>query len=128
MAKQLGRKATLSRNGTPIANLRTKSLQINNEIVDVTDDDSSGWAERLNEPGQTEVTFSIEGVLASDTLRAEALSQSLLKADTLTYADGGTLTGDFVLASYSEEHTYNDVVTFSAELQSSGAITYTAAP
>lgn len=124
MAKQLGRKLILSRNGEPIANLRTKSISVNNELVDVSDDDSSGWREHLDEPGQTEVNISAEGVLANDTLRAEALSQSLLKGDTITYPDGGTLTGSFGLASYSEEHPYNEVATFTAELQSSGVITY----
>lgn len=127
MAKALGRKVTLERNGEPIANLRTKSLEINNELVDVTDDDSSGWREHLDEPGQKEVNLSVEGVLANDKLREEAFSTSSIKADTLIYPDGGTVSGDFALASYSEEHNYNEPGTFSAEIQSSGAITYTAA-
>ena len=125
MAKALGRKLIYKRDGEPIANLRTKSLSVNNELVDVTDDDSSGWREHLDEPGQIEVNWSIDGVLANDTLLIEALSKSLIKGDEIEYADGGTLTGDFALASYSEDHNYNEVATFSAELQSSGEITYT---
>lgn len=126
MAKVLGRKLILSRDGVPIANLRTKSLSINNELVNVSDDDSSGWQEFLDEPGEVAANWSVDGVLANDTLRAEALSKSLIKADTITYDDGGTMTGDFALASYSEEHAYSDAATFSAEIQSSGVITYTA--
>lgn len=127
MAKTLGRKMIFKRNGTPIANLRSKSLSINNELVDTTDSDSSGWAERLAEPGQKEVVLSVSGVLANDTLRAEAISTSLLQADTIEFADGATLTGNFVLGNYSEGHEYNEVATFDAEVQSSGEITYTAA-
>lgn len=127
MAKALGRKLIVSRDGQPIANLRTKSLSINNETVDVTDDDSSGWQEYLDEPGQIGVSWSVDGVLANDTLRQEALSKTLIKANTITFADGATMTGSFILSSYSEDHGYNEAGTFSGEMQSSGAITYTPA-
>lgn len=128
MAKQLGRKAILERDGVPIANLRTKEVSIEGEPVDVTDSDSSGWHEVLDEPGERNVTMSVSGVLANDTLREEALSSTRIKADKLTYADGGELSGDFFLSSYSESHEYNEAATFDAELQGTGTITYTAAP
>lgn len=125
MAKALGRKLILSRNAEPIANLRAKSLSINNETVDVTDGDSSGWQEYLDEPGQIGVSWSVDGVLADDTLRIEALSKSLIKADEIEFPDGATMSGNFILSNYSEDHPYSEAGTFSAELQSSGEITYT---
>lgn len=127
MSKQLGREITVERDSEPIANIRTKSMSVNREPVDFTDDDSSGWRELAEKPGQIEVSMSVEGVLSDDTLRDEALSTDGLKVNTLEYSDGGTVAGDFLLTSYEEEGTYNDVTTFSAELQGSGEITYTAA-
>jgi len=126
MAKHLGREVIFKRGGEPIANLRTKSLSVNREAVDVTDDDSDGWREILGTPGQIEVDWSVSGVLANDSLRAEALTSGGIDADEVEYPDGGTLSGDFFLASYSETHEYNDAATFEAELQSSGEISYTA--
>lgn len=125
MAKHLGRKVILSRDGEPIANLRTKELSIDGEPADITDDDSSGWHEVLDEPGEINVTMSVSGVLANDTLRAEAFSTSRIKGDELSYPDGGSVEGDFFLQSYSESHEYNEASTFDAELLGSGEMTYT---
>lgn len=125
MAKHLGRKVIFKRDGEPVANLRTKELQVNRGPVDVSDDDSSGWREILPEPGQIEIDWSVSGILANDALRVEALTMGGIEADTIEYPDGGELTGDFFLSSYSETHEYNEVSTFDAELQSSGEMTYT---
>lgn len=126
MAKHLGRKVILKDEADePIANLRTKEVSVDREPVDVTDDDSSGWREIIPEPGQVNVNMSVSGVLANDDLRALAISTDGLKARTLEYPDGGTLTGDFFLASYSETHEYNAASTFESEIQSSGTIIYT---
>lgn len=128
MAKQLGRKIIVARGGTPIANVRTKSLSINREPVDVTDDDSAGWRELLDEPGQMEINMTVEGVFSSDSILQEAMSTSSgLTAHTLTFADGGALTGSFALASFELEGAYNEAATYSFEIQSSGVITYTPA-
>lgn len=127
MAKSLGRKITLERDGAPIANIRTKSLSINRELVDTTDDDSSGWAEHLDEAGQVEVTMSVEGVFADDTVLQEALDPaSGNKPHTLIYPDGSEISGDFGIASFEQEAEYNAVTTYSFELRASGEVTRTA--
>ena len=55
-------------------------------------------------------------------------SANLLLTDiTLDFADGGTISGNFYLASYEETGSHEDAVTFSASLQSSGSWTYTTA-
>lgn len=126
MAKHAGRKVILEdESGEPIANLRTKELSVDREPIDVTDDDSSGWREILPEPGQVNINISISGVLANDTIRQAAISTNGLSARTLVYPDGGEITADFFLASYSETHEYNEASTFEGELQSSGTATYT---
>lgn len=113
-----------------VAGVRTKGVNINAEPVDVTDDDSSGWRELLDEPGQKQVDLSLSGVTDDDTWRAKMMTSIATQAHEdmeITYPDGGTLTGKFFIASYNETGEYNGAVTFEMELQSSGTITFAAA-
>ena len=128
MAKYLGRKVILKKGTTPIANVRTKSLSINRELVDSSDDDSGAWATHLDEPGQIDVSISVEGVIADHSILGEALNVATgNETYTLTYPDGGIVSGSFGLSSFALEDTYNDVSTYSFEMRASGEVTYTAA-
>jgi TP901-1 family phage major tail protein len=127
MAKYLGRKVILKKGTTPIANVRTKSLSINRELVDSSDDDSGAWATHLDEPGQIDVSISVEGVIADHSILGEALNVATgNETYTLTYPDGGIVSGSFGLSSFALEDTYNDVSTYSFEMRASGEVTYTA--
>jgi TP901-1 family phage major tail protein len=127
MAKYLGRKVILKKDNTPIANVRTKSLSINRELVDSSDDDSGAWATHLDEPGQIDVSISVEGVIADHSILGEALNVATgNETYTLTYPDGGIVSGSFGLSSFALEDTYNDVSTYSFEMRASGEVTYTA--
>jgi TP901-1 family phage major tail protein len=128
MVKYLGRKVILKKGATPIANVRTKSLSINRELVDSSDDDSGAWATHLDEPGQIDVSISVEGVIADHSILGEALNVATgNETYTLTYPDGGIVSGSFGLSSFALEDTYNDVSTYSFEMRASGEVTYTAA-
>jgi len=127
MAKYLGRKVILKKDNTPIANVRTKSLSINRELVDSSDDDSGAWATHLDEPGQIDVSISVEGVIADHSILGEALNVATgNETYTLTYPDGGIVSGSFGLSSFALEDTYNDVSTYSFEMRASGEVTYSA--
>ena len=127
MAKYLGRKVILKKGATPMANVRTKSLSINRELVDSSDDDSGAWATHLDEPGQIDVSISVEGVIADHSILGEALNVATgNETYTLTYPDGGIVSGSFGLSSFALEDTYNDVSTYSFEMRASGEVTYTA--
>ena len=127
MVKYLGRKVILKKGATPIANVRTKSLSINRELVDSSDDDSGAWATHLDEPGQIDVSISVEGVIADHSILGEALNAATgNETYTLTYPDGGIVSGSFGLSSFALEDTYNDVSTYSFEMRASGEVTYTA--
>lgn len=126
MAKYLGRKVILTQGATPIANLRTKSMTVNRELVDVTDDDSGAWAEHLAEPGQIDVSLSLEGVISDMAVFQKALDPATgNESYTLTYPDGGTVTASFGISSFGLEDTYNDVSTYSFEMRATGVVTYT---
>lgn len=126
MPASSGRELVLKRGTTVVAGVRTKAMAITRAGIDVTTDDDSGFRTMLGEPGQKELNVSVSGVTKDDVLRADAVNGATLQAYTLEFEDGSTVTGDFFLATYTETGTYNEAVTFEAEIQSSGTFTFTA--
>lgn len=124
----LGRQLVLTVAGQSIAGSQTKGLSCNNEPVDVTDDDSSGWRELMALPGLKTVELPISGVLKNLELMQSffnAAGGSQMFAVSCTYADGSIAAGNFFLASFSETGESNGAKTFDSTWQSSGAITFT---
>lgn len=129
MAAESGRNLVINKNATAIAGVRAKTITTGNEAIDISTDDELGWRTLLTNPGQRTFDISIEGVTKDTVLRAAAFGANLLLTDiTVDFPDGATLSGDFYFNNYEESGNYNDAVTFSASLQSSGVITYTPAP
>ena len=109
-----------------LAGVRTKSMSINGEPIDVTNDDDAGWRTMLDMPGELSVEFSCSGVAKNHTLLAEALSSTdRVQSTLLLWTGGGKLQGNFFVVSYSETGEYQGGVTFEATFQSQGAVTYT---
>lgn len=129
MAANIGREFVIKKGATAIAGVRTKSLSFNGEPIDVTTDDDNGFRTLLATAGQKSVDMSVEGLTKDATIREAALSgTSLLLTDiTVDYPNGDKLAGNFFLNSVEESGTYNDAITFTASLQSSGEFTYTPA-
>lgn len=122
MAEQLGRKVTVSVDGDVVATARTTSMTVNNESVNITSAGDDGVRRLMDEPGEKSVEITLDGLYTDESLYDLAQGASLLTAVVLTY-ETYTLTGDFFLASYNEGQPYNEAITFSATLQSSGAVT-----
>lgn len=126
MAAAKGRELLVKKGSTVLAGIRTKGVSMNGEPIDITTDDDAGYRALLNDAGTYSIDLSIEGITKDDTLRSLiAAGGSLMLTDiTIVYPDGKTLAGDFFLNSLEETGTYNEAVTFSGSLQSSGAWTY----
>lgn len=123
-----GRQVTMTVDGEAVAGVRVKTPSVEGTPVDVTDDDSTGWNEVLDNAGQMTVSLSVEGLMKGDVLRAKAYSENdRIVPVTLTYPDGGEVSGDFYLQTYEEGMTYNEAVTFTASLMSTGTVSYTPA-
>ena len=122
MAKDIGRNLVLSRSGTPIAGVRTKSVSISNETIDFTDDDSNGWQELADAVGQREVTISVSGIYVDDDLLDLALNENIQDDFTLTSESGRTVSGTFNITEYSESGEHTGEATFEAEFSSSGVV------
>lgn len=128
MAASAGRQITLNWGNTSppteIGGLREKGVEMNGEPIDITSDDDDGWRKLLSIPAQNEVTISISGVTKDNTLKNAWFTGARTEDVVITLADGSTLTGEFMLTSYTETGTYNEATVFEGELQSSGVITF----
>jgi predicted secreted protein len=129
MASEYGRKVVLLWDAAAILGVREKSLTINGEAVNVTSDEDDGVQILLAEDAETSVTIELSGVTKDSILRAAKFAggAALREAVTLTYTDGAEIAGNFQLGAYSEGQPYNEAVTFTATLMSTGAVTYTPA-
>jgi hypothetical protein len=76
---------------------------------------------------QDEVNVSLAGLMKDLVLRNAWFAGGTNRQKTLvlTWPDGSILSGTFQLISYTESIPYNDAISFQAELQSSGAWSYT---
>jgi predicted secreted protein len=126
MAAQTGRNIYVSKGATRLLGARAKSLSLNGEPVDVTNDDSLGWREVLAEFGVKSVDVEVEGVLKDGVLVA-AWFTSGLAAYTVTVTGIGTFTGNWMLTSVPLAGSHDGEITYTGTLQSSGAITFTPA-
>jgi predicted secreted protein len=121
MAEVLGRKVTISVGGSVVGTARTTSMTINNEAVNITSAGDDGVRRMMDEAGEKSVEITLDGLYTDASLMDLALGTSLLEAVVLDYGTY-TLGGDFFLSSYNEGQPYNEAITFSATLMSSGAV------
>src|SRR5688572_7350611 len=100
MPALIGRRVTFTPTGagTPVTGMRTKTITINNEAVDITSDDDSGWQTFLSEdPAQRGITLAVEGVTKDAALINLAMTggAGLISEYTLEIEGIGTAVGDF---------------------------------
>jgi len=126
MAATPGHKVKLYKGGVLVAGVRTKNMTVNNESVDITSDDDDGFRTFMARSGQKNLDISVEGVAKDSVFLNEAIAGSdLLTGYTLVFEDFAnyTITGDFRIANVQFGAQYKEAVTFSAEMNSSGAYT-----
>lgn len=119
--------------GTPttIGGLRTKSLTINGDAVDVTTSDSAGrWQELLANAAVKSIEATGAGVVQNDALGKSlvaAIIAGTKETLTLVIPGIGTFAGDFFFtnAKYNGEHT--NAVMFDLTMKSTGQPTFTPA-
>lgn len=133
MPALVGRKVTFtptSSGGTPVTGMRTKTITLNNEPIDITSDDDSGWRTFLSDdPALRSIDIAVEGVTKDAQLIELAATggSGLVSGYALEFDGLGTFTGDFYIGSLELGANYNEAVTFSCTIQSSGVADWTAA-
>lgn len=132
MTAFVGRKAVLSF-GSPlvaIAALRTKTMTMANEAIDVTSDDDVGFRKLLADPGTKTLDMTVEGVAKDvatfNSLIALAVSGTdILDTFSILFPSIGTMAGEFIISNFEIGAPYNEAATFSCTIQSAGAFTWT---
>jgi TP901-1 family phage major tail protein len=123
-------KMDISGTMTTIGGLRSTSININDEAVDITNKDSGSSRTLLPQGGILSMSISASGVFtdstAEQTLRSK-VHQSTFESYNLIVPDLGTYAGQFMIESLSFSGEFNGEVTFDLSLQSSGPITFSAA-
>ena len=120
-----------------IGGLRSTSMTINGEMVDITAKDSATFSGSSGHDigralgsnmGIRSMSVSASGVFTDsageNNLRGAAFTGSSVNYD-LVFGDGSTVKGAFIITSYERAGEYNGEETFSVTLESNGTKTYT---
>tara|TARA_R100001230_G_C5585031_1_gene102846 strand:+ start:240 stop:668 length:429 start_codon:yes stop_codon:yes gene_type:complete len=124
--------------GTPatMGGLRSTSMTINGEAVDITTKDSNAFITSGNDKardllqggGVRSMTLSASGVFTDSSteniLRGFAFDGAIQNYD-LVFSDGSKISGAFLVTSYERAGEFNGEETYSVTLESSNTITYT---
>lgn len=134
MAKFLGKSFVLQvgdvatpTNFQTVGAMRSTSLSINNEAIDVTDKDVMPWRELL-EGGIRSLDATLEGIVSDSstlaTLRSAVMTGQIRHCKIVS-ALGDTWTGKFQIQTCERTGPHDKEETYSIKLASSGVITYT---
>lgn len=112
---------------TTIGGMRSTSLAMNDEAVDVTNKDSGRARTLLAQGGVNSLTVSGSGVFTDSASEATLKGKFDVSAFTnyqFLVPDFGTFTGSFMLQSLEYAGEFNGEVTYSFTFESTGAITF----
>jgi TP901-1 family phage major tail protein len=113
---------------TTVGGLRSTTITLNDEAVDVTNKDSSGVRTLLANAGVQSMSVSGSGVFTDSTSENSiktAFGAASFKNYQLIVPALGTWQGAFMISSLEYAGEYNGEVTYSISLESSGSITFT---
>jgi predicted secreted protein len=114
-----------------ISALKTNSLSLNNEQVDVTDKDDGQWRELLGGCGLSSMELSGSGSFTNANSHKAMMADYLARYVGLfrcISGAGDTFTGNFLCTTLERSGEFNQAEQFTIGLASAGAITYTAIP
>ena len=115
---------------TTLAGMTSTSMTINNNAVDITTKDSAHARTLLSNGGVKSMSISASGVFTDaaveDTLRTNATANTLNNYE-IVFGNGDKYAGAFLITSYGRSGDTDAAETFDCTLESSGALTFTAA-
>ena len=119
-----------------IGGLRSTSMSINGEMVDITDKDANAFISSGNDKARTllqgggvrSMSLSASGVFTDSStenlVRGFGFDGAIQNYD-LVFSDGSKIAGAFLITSYERAGEFNGEETYSVTLESSGTVTYT---
>lgn len=126
----VGRDISMTVGGATLLGVITKEFSISNSAIEVTDDQSSGFRELLAKGGLKSLSLSISGPIKNYELVSTLFASTQMVACSVDLGDGTTTESNLAFDALISEMTFggdaNEAVEFSATLESSGTITFTA--
>lgn len=113
---------------TTLSAQTSSGFTINNESVDVTDKDGSGWRELLEGAGITSMSLTASGYTSDNATYTFVLGKVMANEHfkcRVVRGLGDEFEGMFMAESTGSTGEYNGAETFELSLQSAGAIAYT---
>ena len=134
MAAQLGKslllKINISGTMTTLGGMRSTSMTLNDEMVDITNKDSGSQRFLLAAGGISSMSITASGVFtdstAETTLRSK-FATSTFESYNIIIPDLGTYASKFQITSLEYSGEYNGEATYSVSLESTEAVTFSAA-
>lgn len=114
-----------------VGGLRSKSIAINSEAIDITTHDSLEWKKILDTAGIRSVSLSGAGVFESGSvisyIRSKMMSNTMINFEIIITDTGDKFAGLFKVTSFEASGDYNAESNYSISMESSGEVTFTAA-
>ncbi|WP_417319825.1 phage tail tube protein [Emcibacter sp.] len=113
-----------------IGGMRSTSLKISNEVVDVTHKGSSGWRELLSGAGIRHISLGGSGIFtnsASEQLMQEKALAGTVDNYRIIFESGDSFTGGFQVIGLDYAGDYNGERTYNIALESSGPVNFAVA-
>ena len=136
MAAQAGKEIYIQVNTTGstyvnLGGLRTKSLKVGSEPIDITHSDSTNlWRERLGTSGVKSLDVTCEGAFIDDAavnkVVANLMTTTQTYNSTLIIPGLGTFTGVVSYDSIEFSGSYNGEVSYNVAISSAGAMSFVA--
>lgn len=114
---------------TTLAGMRTTTMNLNNEIVDVTTKDSGNARTLLAAAGVQALTMDVAGLFTDANIEEDFRGYAFAKTINLFhlfFGNGDVLSAQFQISNYGRAGEYNDAEGYTMSLNSSGSLTYTA--
>jgi len=123
-------KIAVSGSQVTVGGLRSSSITLNDEMVDISTKDSSNNRELLPQGGIQSMSISGSGVFTDTNSEQQVRTNfggATLSSMSFVIPDLGTYSGSFQITSLEFAGEYNGEATFSMTAESSGAISFAAA-
>ena len=121
----IGREVTANVGGSVVVGVNSKGFTFNNELLDTTDDNSSGWSERMAIPGLKSIEFTMSGITKNLELINTFFAASQILPVVVDYPDGSQLSFSVAMGSLSDTGESNSLHTFDVSFESTGVPTWT---
>lgn len=111
-----------------VGGMKATSVSIGNEMVDVMTKDEAPWRQLLATAGERTVSITASGIfkdtVAENLVRSFAINGGLSQFQ-LTFEDGDTITGSFLVSKFEYTGASNGAQEYSITLEASGTVVVT---